>query len=423
MGATGALAAGAPAASSARIGTTWTWTWHQPHRAARRVWWLTALALNVTLLPLAVSGRAPEASLAALLAAVLARHDALLSAVGRKIGARPGYRRHQLLNHLGQLHRAMALAAIGWLVLAATQHLARPPAVAVVLFILVIALLAMSWAARDAVRPTRHERFELIHRVVGWSALAVLIALVVQRFASAAATGRSAEMIPTLLLLAAVVAAVAQPWLSVRRLPVEVLEVTPGLVVLALPGQRRVGDFLRVSIEGREWHAFAVSTCGREGPDRFCLVIRRAGDWTERLGRRCEEGHPPTSLLVRTMRGYGFMGNARAYRQGLGIATGAGIGPVLLYLLDRRQPGLRCLWIARDHRATIGDALVDHVLAGGQTTLIDTTDARPDLGRLVTAAAPGTGAVFVVGNPGARDRVAAACADLGLRWYGPTFDS
>lgn len=123
------------------------------------------------------------------------------------------------------------------------------------------------------------------------------------------------------------------------------------------------------------------------------------------------------------MRGYGFMGNARAYRQVLVIATGAGIGPVLLYLLDRRQPGLRCLWIARDHRATIGDALVDQVLAGGQTTLIDTTDARPDLGRLVTATALGTGAVFVVGNPGARDRVAAACADLGLRWYGPTFDS
>lgn len=420
----GTLATGAPATPAARYGEPRAGIcgWDDPLHAARRTWWLVTLLLNAAMLPLGLAGRATEASLAAVLIAVLARHDGLISAVGRRIGARPAYRAHQLLNHLGQLHRAMALAAIGWLALATSQQPVRPT-VAGILIGLVAALLVMAWSARDAVRPTRHERFELIHRFVGWSALMVLIALVAHRFAVAAATGRLGEAVPSVLLLAGVVGVVAQPWLSVRRLPVEVLDVTPGLVILALPGRRRVGDFVRVSIEGREWHAFAVSSCGREGSDRFCLVIRRAGDWTERLGRSCDEGRPPTSLLIRTMRGYGFMGNARAYREVLVIATGAGIGPVLLYLLDRPQPGLRCLWVARDHRSSIGADLVDRVLAGGQTTLIDSTIARPDLGRLVAAAAPRTGAVFVVGNPGVRDRVAAACADLGMRWYGPTFDS
>jgi predicted ferric reductase len=282
-----------------------------------------------------------------------------------------------------------------------------------------VSLTAMGWSARDAVRGARHERFELMHRFVGWSVLGVLVAVVAHRFAVDLAAGA----VPAALLLAAVVGVVAQPWTSVRRLPVEVLVVTPGLVVLAMPGRRRVGEFVRVSLEGREWHAFAVSTCGREGADRFCLVIRRAGDWTEQLGRSCENGTPPTWLQVRTLRGYGFMGAAQAYRQVLVVATGAGIGPVLLYLLDRRQPGLHCVWIARDPRSSIGADLVDRVLAGAQTILVDTSDARPDLAQLVTAAAVGVEAVFVVGNATARDQVAAVCSDLGVRWYGPTFDS
>ena len=65
------------------------------------------------------------------------------------------------------------------------------------------------------------------------------------------------------------------------------------------------------------------------GDDRACLVIRRAGDWTERLA-----ADPPTHLYVRRMRGLGFMYHARTYRRALIVATGAGIGPVLPYVLQ-----------------------------------------------------------------------------------------
>jgi len=96
------------------------------------------------------------------------------------------------------------------------------------------------------------------------------------------------------LLLATLVILVAHPWLGMRCLTAEFLAVTGKVVVVALPGRRLLGEFVRVSREGgREWHCFAVATTGREGAGRYCLVIRRAGDWTERLATDIEHGRPP----------------------------------------------------------------------------------------------------------------------------------
>jgi hypothetical protein len=374
------------------------------------------------LLPAGLMGWATEASLVAVLIAVLARHDGLITAMSRLAVRFPGYRRHQLIYHVGQLHRSMALAAMGWLAVAATG-LAVDPAGRMVLAAIVIVLAAMAWTARDAVRGDRHERFERMHRYGGWTVLVVLLGVVGARVAMGLAGGDPGRALTAAALLLAVIAIVVHPWLGVGRAPVELLDVTSELVVLALPGRRRVGEFLRVSLDGREWHAFAVSTCGLEGPGRFCLVIRRSGDWTERLGRLAESGRPPMSLLIRRMRGFGFMGHLQTYSDVLVIATGAGIGPVLLYLLDAPHPGLRCVWIGHSHRESIGSGLVDRILAGGQVTLVDTQTGRPDLSHLVATHAVGADAVFVVSNATVRDQVARECGRIGVPWYGPTFDS
>lgn len=411
---------GAMANSSIIMGTPLTW--RSPEFAARRAWWLAAIVLNLALLAPALTGRAIEASLATILVAVIARHDGCVAALGHLTTRWPGYRRHQLVYHLGHLHRAMALAGIGWLLLAAFQSV-RHPHLTAALVAVAAALAAMAWTARDSVRATRHDRFERIHHAVAVSALAVLLAVVASEVTAALATGTDLRAGWLAGLLVAIIAVGAHPWTTVRRTPVEVLDVTRSLVVLALPGRRRVGDFLRVSLDGREWHSFAVSTCGREGPDRFCLVIRRAGDWTERLGQLCESSRPPASLLVRQLRGFGFMGHLQSYRQPLVIATGAGIGPVLLYLLDQPQPGLHCVWVGRDHRSSVGADLVDRVLTGGQVTLSDTAAGRPDIADLVTQHTRTADAVFVVSNAPVRDQVAAACKRRGIRCYGPTFDS
>jgi hypothetical protein len=395
------------------------------------VWFTVTAAINSGLLVWSaghggVGGRAVDWSLAAFCIAVAARHDGIVRGVfvlGRLV---PSYRLHQLTYHLGQLHRAMAVAGMAWLAVAVALAVPSSPVARMASAIVLAIGIAMARTARDRVRQSRHNRFESVHRLGGWAALGILVVIVPVGAARSLPPGSDLiELVrqPSVLLLATLVLLVAHPWLGVRRLPAEFLAVTSEVVVVALPGRRLLGEFVRVSREGQEWHSFAVATTGSEGPGRYCLVIRRAGDWTERLARDVERGRAPARLWVRRMRGYGFMYHAQAYHRVLMVATGAGIGPVLPYLLSRSPVQFECLWIGRRHHAAMGADLVDRILASGSVTLIDTSRGRPDVGACVAAVAHRFDAVFVVSNDVVRDNVARACESLGVPWYGPTFDS
>jgi hypothetical protein len=395
------------------------------------VWFAATAAINLGFVAWSAGhggagSLAVDWSLATFCIAVAARHDGIVRQVFVLGSLVPSYRLHQLTYHLGQLHRAMAIAGLAWLAVAVTlavpSSLVARMASAGVLAILIV----MARTARDRVRQSRHNRFESVHRLGGWAALAILAVIVPIEAARSLPPGSDlVELLrqPSVLLLAALVMLVAHPWLGVRRLPAEFLAVTSEVVVVALPGRRLLGEFIRVSREGHEWHSFAVATTGSEGSDRYCLVIRRAGDWTERLAQDIEHGRAPTRLWVRRMRGYGFMYHAQAYRRVLMVATGAGIGPVLPYLLSSPPVEFECLWIGRRHRAAMGTELVDRVLASGSVTLIDTSRGRPDIGVCVADMARRFDAVFVVSNEAVRDVVARTCESLGVPWYGPTFDS
>jgi hypothetical protein len=395
------------------------------------VWFAVAAAINGGLVAWSAGrgeagSRAVDWSLAAFCIAVAARHDGIVRGVfmlGRLV---PSYRLHQLAYHLGQLHRAMAMAGMAWLAVAAALTARSSPAAGMASAGVLAILAVMARTARDRVRQARHNRFELVHRLGGWAAVGILAVIVPVQAAQSLPPGASLAGLlgqPAVPLLATLVILVAHPWLGVRCLPAEFLTVTGKVVVVALPGRRLPGEFVRVSREGREWHCFAVATTGSEGAGRYCLVIRRAGDWTERLASDIEHGRTPARLWVRRMRGYGFMYHAQAYRRVLIVATGAGIGPVLPYLLGKPPVQFGCLWIGRCHRAAIGTDLVDRVLAGGPVTLVDTSGRRPDVGACVARVAHRFDAVFVVSNDVVRDSVARACAALGVPWYGPTFDS
>ena len=403
----------------------------RPRGQARAVWFAVTAAFNCGLVAWSVArgevgSRAAEWSLVAFCIAVAARHDGIVRGafvLGRRIRS---YRLHQLTYHLGQLHRAMAIAGVAWLAVAAAVAVRSCPAAGMASAGVLAILVAVARTARDRVRPSQHNRFESVHRFGGWAALGILAVLVPLQAALSLPPGSGLAGLlraPSVLLLAALVMLVAHPWLGVRRLPAEFLAVTAEVVVVALPGRRVLGEFVRVSREGREWHSFAVATTGSEGAGRYCLVIRRAGDWTEQLASDVEHGRAPARLWVRRMRGYGFMYHAQAYRRVLMVATGAGIGPVLPYLLGRPPVQLECLWIGRGHSAAMGPDLVDRVLAGGSVTLIDTSRGRPDVGACVAGIAHRFEAVFVVSNDVVRDSVARACQALGVPWYGPTFDS
>lgn len=403
-----------------------------PGSQARLVWFGVAAVINALIAGLAAAeGRVVDhavgASLLVFCISIAARHDGFVRgafAVGCRIRS---YRLHQLTYHLGQLHRATAIAGTAWFVLAIGVAAASGDDVGRSIGLVVLAILVtMSWTARNAVRHSRHNRFEYIHRYGGWAALAILVALVLRQVARSLSPGAELADVartPSVLLLIVLVALVVHPWLGVKHLSCEVLGVTDEVVVLALPGKRSFGEYVRVSREGKEWHAFAVAATGSEGPGRFSLVIRRAGDWTDKLGRDAACEAPPTHLLVRRMRGCGFMYHAQTYERVLFVATGAGIGPVLPYLVEESSVDYECLWIGRNHRQTIGDELVSRIMASGRVTLIDSASGRPDVGQRVAEIAGRFEAVFVVSNAHVRDEVARVCERLDVPWYGPTFDS
>ena len=427
----GRVALASPAVREITISTRPASHAGRPRREARAVWFAVTALLNGALAAWSagrvdIGSRAVEWSLAAFCIAVAARHDGIVRGVfmlGRLV---PSYRLHQLAYHLGQLHRAMAIAGTAWLTVAAALAASSFPAASIASAGVLAILIVMARTARDRVRQSRHNGFESVHRLGGWAALGILAVIVPVEAARSLPPGSGFAGLlyqPSVLLLATLIMLVVHPWLGVRRLSAEFIAVTDQVVVVALPGRRSLGEFVRVSREGREWHSFAVATTGSEGEGRYCLVIRRAGDWTERLASDVEHGRVPARLWVRRLRGYGFMYHAQVYRRVLMVATGAGIGPMLPYLLGRPPVRFECLWIGRHHRTAMGTDLVDRVLAGGSVTLLDTSQRRPDVGACVAEVASRFDAVFVVSNDVVRDHVARVCQALGVPWYGPTFDS
>ena len=402
----------------------------RPRRWTRLSWIGAAAMIEVIAIVVVrsdVVDHAVELSLVSLCVAIAARLDETGRAV-HALGLRIRSRHiHQLGYHLGELHRAMAVIAVVWFAVALASAAGRGDAIACMIGTAVLTwLMLIAWTARDAVRHDRHNRFEAIHRYGGWSALA-LVAISVGRAAwrSTPPTASLADVVisPTVVLVIVAVTLVIVPWIGIRRAEAHFVAVTDDVVVVTLPGRRSHGEFVRVSRGDGEWHAFAVSTTGNERDDQYSLVIRRAGDWTDRLARDVLDGRAPAWLRVRRTRGYGFMYHAQAYRRILVVATGAGIGPVPPYLLDPLPVDVHCLWIGRDHHRAMGRDLVVRVEASRRVTLIDTSTGRPDIGRCVAQRTLDMDAVFVVSNAAVRDEVARCCARLGVPWYGPTFDS
>jgi hypothetical protein len=96
-----------------------------------------------------VGGRAVDWSLAAFCIAVAARHDAIVRGVfvlGRLV---PSYRLHQLTYHLGQLHRAMAVAGMAWLAVAVALAVPSSPVARMASAIVLAIGIAMARTARD----------------------------------------------------------------------------------------------------------------------------------------------------------------------------------------------------------------------------------------------------------------------------------
>ena len=322
--------------------------------------------------------------------------------------------------HFGGLHSGGSVAGSLWfalLLLAITANMLNGVGTSSVTTLLLTAVMvglmaAMIVTAWAPLRAAFHNRFELVHRFAGWTLLTLFWA---HNLSMAADAGQPFFNSVAFWLLSLITLSIISSWLTLRRVPIEVVKPSNHAVAIRLnygdtpfPGSSN-GISLNPLIE---WHSFANI------PKPAVIV---AGDWTGRF-----IDNPPSHVWVK---GFTTSGVARIellFKRVVYVGTGSGIGPILPHLLAHDVPN-KLIWSTRSPRATYGDALVDEIEANTDDPLIWDTDAlgKPDLSQLALEAVRKTGAeaVIVISNQKLTKRVIQDVQSQGIPAYGAIWDS
>ncbi|KAI0025238.1 hypothetical protein F4780DRAFT_775230 [Xylariomycetidae sp. FL0641] len=387
--------------------------------------------------------RVGDAASANLLACVLFRQEDFVNLVYEAAVAAPhawplGVRRRLAkVFHYGGCHSGAGTAAAVWYALytglATRAHLRRrAPAtlLAAATSWVVLAMFAVILgSAHPRLRRRCHDRFEALHRLAGWAALASFWV-----HALAAAAGGAAGPLarsPSFWCLAASTACTLLSWARLRRRGVRAERLSAHAVRLHF-GYRSMAPFYGVRLSTsplREWHAFA--TIPEAGGGGFSVVVGNAGDWTrgqieKTAATASEEEAQERKLWVRGAPLHGLLYTSKLFRRVVLVATGSGIGPCLSLLFADATP-CRVLWSTRDPRATYGAAVVDAVLRADPRAVIWNTSAQgyPDMVRETCRLVEESGAeaVYIISNPRVTQKVVFGLQTRGVPAYGAIFDS
>lgn len=281
--------------------------------------------------------------------------------------------------------------------------------------------------ALPSLRARFHNSFEVSHRFLGWSVLALVwfhtVVLINDYkppntdFAVAFFTS------VTPYLLALITLSVVSPWLYLRRVAVEITKPSDHAIIVHFSDGVRPtfpGSSSSISLDPLvEWHAFAnIPTPGKEG---FRLVISRAGDWTSKV-----IDQPPSHFWMRGIPTAGVANIETLFHSVLYVCTGSGIGPVLPHLLAKQVPCF-LFWSTRTPRDTYGDKLVNEIVCACPDAVIhDTVQlGKPDMVeksyRLVKST--GAEAVICISNQKLTRKVVYGMESRGIPAFGAIWDS
>jgi len=341
---------------------------------------------------------------------------------------------NRLLHANGDLHISSAFWSVIWFWIVIATQVIEAGAGAPIAFslLLVVLLMIIVATAHPEIRRKNHDLFERVHRYVGWTSLGIfLIFLFLNRhYKNGDDNFWKIIYDPNLIMFEIILIFIIYPWTTVRKLrrgkEFEIEVQTNGIVKLTLPGDPLSGSFVRVSLNGNEWHAFAAAVRDREN-HKFNVIIAPVGDWTISLRDRCVSGEPPSHLLLRKQFGVGFMRSIHGYTRVLCVCTGGGVAPVLSNLNSPKEDRVHILWVAKNFRATYGDYLVDVMTASKNNKLFDTEEmGRPDMAELVKSEFKNDGkfeAVFVVSNEKLTAMLVHELSAENIPAYGALWDS
>lgn len=365
-------------------------------------------------------------------------------------------------HNVGGVHSGTAMSSVLWLAyLAATvavqslhHHGRGSPWWLLLLTCLILALLLVACAsAYPALRASRHELFENLHRYCGWASLAALWCLVLltesYHHADDADDNRDRRPPPPrdsatfrlhldgllanfdIWCTAVATVLVVLPWAGVRKLPVRTQVPGSGTMLIHFPGGVGVGLLGRISRAPMlEWHAFAiVSAAPRSSHGHgHLMMVSAVGDFTKQL-----MADPPNELYVRTVRFASLLYLAQLYARVVMVATGTGVSPMLSNVLQHNNNAsgsvLHLVWVGRNIRRTFGDEvweMVHRALPPDRLTVVDTAEqGRPDMVALTCRAVEAIDAqvVFVGSNRAGTKLLLDGCRAHGIICFGPLWDS
>jgi hypothetical protein len=285
--------------------------------------------------------------------------------------------------------------------------------------VMVALMVLMIVTAIGPIRAKHHNRFEKVHRFVGWTVLALFWA---QTISITRDMGGDLTSTPAFWMLCLITLSIASPWLTMKKVDVEIVKPSNHAVLARF----NYGDTPFAGSSNAishtpfgEYHSFA--NIPAPGEDGYRLAISRAGDWTGDF-----IDNPPEKVWVKGITTSGVARIEVLFRKVVYVGTGSGIGPILPHLLKGEVPN-RLIWSTRSPRKTYGDAVVDEIEANTEKPLIWDTDARgkPNLSALALQAVRESGAeaVIVISNQKLTRKVVHDMESLGIPAYGAIWDS
>jgi len=334
--------------------------------------------------------------------------------------------------HIGGLHSGCAVSGVLWLILftvqATIELLQRRETTAAtvgVTYSILALLLGILVFAHPSLRVRYHNSFELTHRIMGWTATAlvwVLIVLLTNDYRPVGQPlGTALISSASFWLVLVMTGSLVLPWLRLRKEPVRAEVLSSHAVRLYFDYVTpKPGSFVRLSNSPwTEWHGFA--TIPEPGMKGFSVVVSKAGDWTAD-----QIAHPPTHLWVRGIPTFGVMRIVPLFRRIILVATGSGIGPCTSAILARRIP-IRLLWTAPNVRETFGDKLVDSIIGTAPDAVIYNTrqHGKPDMVKLTYSMVKefDAEAVVIISNRRLTEKVVYGMVSRGIPAFGAIWDS
>lgn len=411
---------------------------------------LVCLALNVATLVLAATGHFPYArnkaalfSIGNILALTLCRSEAFLRVIfwlavktlGRSWVPLPiKTATTSLLQSLGGIHSGCGVSSIAWLVYAliiSVKHRENTSSEIILVAFAILSLLFLSaMAAFPLVRHLHHNVFERTHRFAGWSSLLLLWVFIIftisynPKIKSYSTTNLEFSNLikhQELWFTFAITLLILLPWLTVRRVPVNVSSPSGHAAIIKFENGVKAGILGRISPSPlSEWHAFGIIS---DGKTEHMMLAGAVGDFTKSL-----VANPPRHLWVRQVHFAGLPYLANVYERVLLVATGSGICVFLSLLLQPCRCSVSLVWVAKGIEENFGREIKEMVsgFSKEKVMVYDTAlVGRPNMSEISVEAAKRCGAqvVIVTSNPqGSRD-VVKACKAAGIPAFGPIWDS